>query len=779
MNVLLIQPPFVQLNAPYPSTAYLASFLRREGHTASIVDLSIELFRRIFGATGLARLFADARERLAGRLASFDAATRGNLLRYLSNADRYVQIIDRVVGLLASGDDALAHEMCAAGRIPAGHRTEGFFAANRGAVTAADAPIVASLVVEDLADFIRYVLDPEFWLVRYGERKASSQPDFRVVEETARGSWLFETFLRPLVVDLLGAADRPDLVGITVPFPGTLPGALAVAAEAKRLFGESLPVAFGGGYVSTELRALRDSGIFSYADFLCYDAGFGALAAILESLRTGRDAFHRTIVFREGWLVAHGFDGADLARFRDDPRYETPDPPRSAPWRDIDERAIREVFPDYTGVDFSRYVRIVEGANPMHALWSDTKWLKARLAHGCYWRRCAFCDTTLEYIARFAPAASERLHAHLAAQAAASGQRGVHFVDEALPVPHLVRFALENLRRGRPLSFWGNARLDRRLTPDACAVLAEGGLVGLSAGLEIATPRGFAATRKGITLEGAVAALAALRENGILAHAYLIYGWPGQEERDLVDSVEIVRQLFAAGLVDSAFWHRFILTRHSPLFAEWQAGARPELQAIEPEWTFGSNDLSFAGEERFERYGPALDEALGAWMDGERLDRPVTAWFPFSVAKPSVPADLVARLAASARSRRSAPDAGRGRRAVWLGGRAVEEGLDRGTGRMRLAWSYRNTLHRIALAPESGRALVEALAAAAPSAASAPSVAGSGRVASLTMDDLLAAVDAAGGGSSAAGGGSSAAGGQPFEATREFRKLRTAGLAAV
>ncbi|MCX7029908.1 MAG: radical SAM protein [Spirochaetes bacterium] len=752
MQVLLVQPPFVQLNSPYPATAYLASFLRREGHTARIVDLSIELFRRIFCSAGFARVFAEAGQRLTDRLGSFDAPTRENLLRYLSNADRYVESIDRIVELLALGDDALAHAMTTTGRVPWGHRSEGFLEANEGVLQAADAPILASLIVEDIADFIRFSLDPEFSLVRYAESKASSQPDFRIVEAAARDSWLFEAFFRPLAAETVSALGRPDLVCVTVPFPGTLPGALAFAGEAKRVFGRNLPVAFGGGYVSTELRALRDTGIFTYTDFLCYDAGFGALAAILEHLRTGEDAFHKTIVLREGRLAAHGFDGADLERFRSEPLYEICDSPQFAAWRAVDERAIREVFPDYAGLDFSRYVRIVEGTNPMHALWSDTKWLKARLSHGCYWRRCAFCDTTLEYIARFAPSSPERLHAHLAAQAEATGQRGIHFVDEALPVPHLVRFALENLRRGRPLRFWGNARLDRRLTPDACAVLAEGGLVGLSAGLEIATDQGLEKTRKGITLEGAVAALAALEANGILAHAYLIYGWPGQPERDLVDSMEIVRQLFAAGLVDSAFWHRFILTRHSPIYAEWKAGLRSDLSVIEPEWTFGSNDLAFEGEDRFERYGPGLDEALGAWMEGEGLGRPASAWFAFKVAKPSFPADCVDGLARAARRRHAAPGTVTGKRAIWLGGRLIAEEGRGGREEVRLAWSYRNRLHRVALEPRQARALVEAIAAAGPDAGS-------------TMDELLAAM--------------TAVGSEPFETTKAFRKLRVAGLAAV
>ncbi len=751
MRVLLVQPPFVQLNAPYPATAYLASFLRREGHEARIVDLSIELFHRIFSREGLARVFVEAERRLPPRLAGLDRPTRENLTRYLSNADRYVENIDRVVGLLATGDDALAHEIASTRRVPWGHRVAGFLEVNEGSIAPADAPIVASLIVEDLADFVRVAVDREFWLVRYAESKAASQPDFAVIEDAARGSWLLQTFYRPLVAGTLGAGApgaAPDLACVTVPFPGTLPGALAFAAEAKRALGAGFPVAFGGGYVSTELRALRDTGIFAYADYLCFDAGFGALAAIVEHLDTGADSFHKTIVRRGDRLVAHGFDGADLARFRAEPMYDTVEPDRGAAWRAVDERSIREVFPEYAGLDFGRYVRIVEGTNPMHALWSDTKWLKARLAHGCYWRRCAFCDTTLEYIARFAPASPEALHAHLAAQALATGQRGVHFVDEALPVPHLVRFALENLRRGRPLSFWGNARLDRRLSHDACAVLAEGGLVGLSAGIEVATPAGLENTRKGISLEGAVAALVAMKANGILAHVYLMYGWPGQSERELVDAMELVRQLFAAGLADSAFWHRFILTRHSPMYGEWKAGLRPDLAVIEPGWTFGSNDLSFEGEDRFDRYTAGLDEALGAWMEHDGLERAVTAWFPFRAAKPTVSTDLVEKLARSARRAQAAPDTGRGRRAVWLGGRLIAEGAAEG-GIPRFAWSYRNRLQRIALEPARAQALQAALAAPTP----------------IPMEKLLAAVDAAGG--------------EPFEKTKEFRALRRAGLAAV
>jgi len=754
VNVLLVQPPFVQLNAPYPAIAYLKSFCAREGHEARCLDLSIELFRALFSAAGLEAAFAEAGTRLAGRIPSFDAPTRRNLLRYLSNADRYVECIDRIVELLAVGDDALAHALSSTRRIPYGHRAEGFLEANDGILRAEDAPLLASLIVEDIADFLSFALDPGFSLVRYAESVASSQPDFSAVERAVDGSWILESAFRPLVRRVLSAAPVPDLVCVTVPFPGALPGALAFVREARRIHGEGLQVAFGGGYVSTELRTLRDPGIFRYADFLCYDAGFGGLASVLKHLATGEESFYRTVVRRGDRLVAHGFDGTDLEFFRAEPLYETRDPPGREALRRLDDEAVRGVFPDYSDLDFSRYVRIVEGTNPMHALWSGAKWLKARLAHGCYWRRCAFCDTGLDYIARFAPSAPEALFDHLLAQGKITGQHGVHFVDEAMPVPHLLRFALANRLHGRPLAFWGNARLGRRFTPDVCAALADGGLLGVSVGLEIATERGLESTRKGLTLEEAVRSMDALRSNGILVHAYLIYGWPAQGERDILDSMETVRQLFAEGLLDSAFWHKFILTRHAPMYAEWKAGLRPGLRVIEKDWTFGSNDLSFVGEDRFSRYGPALDAAVDAWMEGEELDRPVTGWFDFRVVSPTVPAGCVAGLAAAARREAAKPDAGRGKALLWLGGRLLAGETDSGPrgkaaapGTLEVSWSYRNRLERVTL--EKGRA--RTLLASLPDCAS--------------MDGFLARMDGDGG--------------EPFEGTRAFRKLRQAGLVAL
>jgi hypothetical protein len=302
-------------------------------------------------------------------------------------------------------------------------------------------------------------------------------------------------------------------------------------------------------------------------------------------------------------------------------------------------------------VDFSRYLYPVDDANPMHRLWSDGRWLKAYLAHGCYWHSCAFCDVTLDYIKNFIPVDSAALFSHLKKQAERTGFRGIPFCDEAAPVSSLLEFALLNREAGIPLNFWGNIRFEKSYDPDAAAILAAGGLLGVSAGLEVATEKGFKRLGKGIDLESAVKALAAFKEAGILTHAYLIYGYWDEDEEELIDSAETLRQLFAHGLLDSAFWHKFILARHSRIYAEKQRGLHPLLKVKDDcgkngktaAGTFALNDLSFEGEEKFEKYGDGLEKLLGAWMSG-KTEIQVCSAFPFKVRAPSVPPDLVSAL---------------------------------------------------------------------------------------------------------------------------------------
>jgi radical SAM superfamily enzyme YgiQ (UPF0313 family) len=531
---------------------------------------------------------------------------------------------------------------------------------------------------------------------------ASAYRDFSRVKPRA-DNYIMAEFYRPFLDEWRDRdQDRPQgtmVLAVTIPFAGCLAGALTCAAWAKERFGDTCVVIAGGGYVNTELRFLEDETFFDYFDYLSFDRGYASLAAILKKLGAldAPSAPEEPVLYKTLYRSP-----------RDRRIIGSPDSPCTE-----DRETVRTVFPDYGEVDFGRYLYPVDEVNPMHRLWSDGHWLKAYLAHGCYWHACAFCDTTLDYIRGFEPVETGALFRHLLEQAEKTQVRAVHLVDEAAPPASLVQLAELNMQAGLPLVFWGNIRFEKTFTPDMAAFLAAGGLLGVSGGIEVASEGGFRRVRKGLSLQEAVYAAAAFKEAGILTHAYLIYGYWDETPAEIMDSAEILRQLFAEGLLDSAFWHQFILTCHSPLYAEWQAGRHPELRASAGDKNAGEgkifalNDLSFAGEEQFGKFAEPLDKLLAAWMAGDTA-LPVERAFPFPVPSPSIPAGFAAGLLdAYARDRdqeRGVPP--QGGRACFLGSRPLVKAVPRGAS---LFWRWRLEDQRLwlpAAAAEKARDLL-------------------------------------------------------------------------
>ncbi|MFA5852202.1 MAG: radical SAM protein [Spirochaetales bacterium] len=763
MKAILIQPPFTQLNAPYPAVHYLEAFLRGRGATAVSYDHSIELYRRVFSREGLAKVFGDARAALAVRAAldggegasragrdrpAMDEATRVQIERYLSYERLYIEWIDGIVDFLAGGDPAMAHRLASAAELPRGARAEAFLEERGGRIGPDEARALATRILDDLGDFIAYALDPDFGTVRYAERLASSRADFGEVLAALDDSWLIHEFYEPFLNEFWSARasestlEPIDLILVTIPFPGCLLGALACGRSARKAFAAMKSgagvareprVIFGGGYVSTELRGLRDTGIFDFCDYLSFDAGYGSLASIIEHEKAKRadttgvggiSPLYRTMTRAEdNALIVAGFPEGDSTLFESSPMRILNNSARDEGYRRLEREAVIGTCPDYRSADFFSYLRVVDSGNPMHRLWSDTPWLKYSLAHGCYWRRCSFCDTELEYVADFVAAKTEAIIAAAGEASSRCGLHGIHFVDEAMPMAALLDFARANRARAfmksppapkiarassgaRPFSFWGNVRFDSSWTQGRCEFLAASGLVAVSGGIEIATERGLAMTDKGFDLASLVRTLVAMRRAGLLVHAYLIYGFPGQLASDIVDSAEFCRQLFASGLVDSAFWHRFVLTRHSRMYRQWKDRKRPELKPLDRPWRFANNDLSFEGEAAFDRFDAPLAASLAAWMEGGDLEKTASSWFGRGSPKTSLAGDFVETLIASAEAELDAAPPSLKARAHWIAGLPAVGSAE--SGNASLTWAYRGELRTV----ELPRAVAEATRAA-------------------------------------------------------------------
>jgi radical SAM superfamily enzyme YgiQ (UPF0313 family) len=741
--IYLVQPPFVQLNSPYPSLYYLRSFLEDQGYKTVVDDHSIALFSEIFSRPGLERVFTDARKAWEeGRIPDAARAhTRYNIERFLSEETLWLSCIDRLIAFLRGQDGEWGHLLALAnGAVPGGPRFDALLDSMNGEPPPDAAPLLAGRLLSDIADFLTVTLDPSFSLIRYAESLVAGRNpadpglrDFPRLRSNLDG-YVMKEFYRPFLErrwDELAATkteqkkDEGGLEGrleadgenrialVTIPFPGCLAGALVFAESAKQRFGGGVVTVAGGGYVNTELRFIEDAAFFDYFDFLSFDRGYGSLTAVLEFLKrkdrtSGSLPLYKTL-YRAGGRIIRGTNinaAQNSNTVLNDSNGVGTD---SAGLQALEKEAVQTVFPDYSGTDFSRYIRAADDPNPMHRLWSGGRWLKAYLAHGCYWHNCAFCDVTLDYIRGYEPADTDALFRRLLAQADKTGVRGVHLVDEAAPAASLLRLAELNrpgsaaLGGRPPLSFWGNIRFERAFTPDAASLLAAGGLLGVSGGIEVATEKGFRRIGKGITLRDVVRSCAAFKEAGILTHAYLIYGYWDEDDQEILDSAEILRQLFAAGLLDSAFWHKFVLTCHSRIYAEWRKGLHPALkvpdglhiaEGVRAAPLFARNDLTFEGEDRSARFTEGLDRLLAAWMAGG-AETPVQTAFPFRTPPPSVSPETVTDLLDEYardrdREREAAPERGR---LLFLGSKPV---ISReGRGGTSLFWRHRLTDHRL------------------------------------------------------------------------------------
>ena len=612
MRVLLLTPPMIQLNTPYPATAYLTGFLRAHGgadlHVAQ-ADPAIELFLKVFSRETLKTVWDELRERAdeMGLDATFEGAPPP-IAHFLRNGPAILDVVDAAIRFLQGRDPTLALRIATRRMLPEGPRFDPLRAHDTlpwafGALGTHDrAKHLASLFVDDLADVIREGVDPRFELSRYGESLAESAASFDALQEALDADPTLVDALLDDIAEGLVDAHAPDVVGITVPFPGNVYGAFRIARVVKRRR-PTAKVVLGGGYVNTELRSLTEPRVFDHVDYITLDDGEAPLLALLDHLRAPDKPLLRTFVRREGVV-----------------RFETTEALHDIPHRDAGT-------PTYEGLPLDRYVSLVEMLNPMHRLWSDGRWNKLTVAHGCYWRKCTFCDITLDYIRRYDGAPADVLVDRVEALVRETGVTGFHLVDEAAPPAALRAFATRLLERRVAITWWGNIRFEKTFTPELTHLLAQAGCVAISGGLEVASDRLLARMEKGVTVELVARVTRAFADADVMVHAYLMYGFPTETTQETVDALERVRQLFAAGCIQSGFWHRFAATAHSPI------GRNPELYGIrlarEPTVTFARNEVAFTdptGTDH-EGLGAGLRKALYNYMHGLGLDDDVRVWF--------------------------------------------------------------------------------------------------------------------------------------------------------
>ena len=640
--ILFILPPLTQLNTPYPSITHLTGYMHSRGFEAEQMDLGIELINKLFTRKELESVF-DVVE---------DGRKLNKTMRIIvSNRRFYERNIEAVMKFLSGRDLSLANRFADIRfwedmhRLPDEDELEWAFGTS-GKIDRAK--YLCSLFLRNVVDVVALV-DEHFQLIRYAEKLCTYLTTFEPIERelegfnaqydsqqstvngqrstvnsqqstvnsqrsTVNGQRSIvngqRSIIDGLMLELLEKKMqevKPDWVGLSVPFPGNLLAGLRCAKYIKANYPQ-VKIVMGGGYVNTELRQMTDTGIFKYVDYITYDDGELPVRRLVEG-----GELLRTAYLKDGKVEYAQMDVQENERFGDLPA------------------------PTTVGLDMSKYIDFVDTTNPMHRLWSDGRWNKMMLAHGCYWAKCTFCDTCLDYIGRFEACDVKIIVDRMESLIVETGNTGFHFVDEAAPPALLRKLAEEILARGLVVTYWTNVRFDKTYTAELCYLLAKSGCIAVSGGLEVASPRVLKLINKGVTIESATECMRNLSDNGIMVHTYLMYGFPTQTEKELYDSLGRVRDLFAEGLIQSAFWHRYAMTCHSP------SGRNPEsvgarhiadyrLQITDYRFGFNSfanNEIPFEvdNEPDWSRFGEGLNVATYNYMRQTGFDVPLKKWF--------------------------------------------------------------------------------------------------------------------------------------------------------
>ena len=623
-RILSIIPPMTQLNTPYPATAYLTGFLRSRGFVAEQADLALALVLELLSPAGLPKLKVAA-EAIPGKKRSPTIKT------FLNEFNRYLASIGPAIAFLQGRDTSMAHRIGSRAFLPEGPRFASLdnyidedggdpLAWAFGALGVQDrARHLATLYLNDLADVLREAVDTRFEFVRYAESLAQSQASFNpLASALAAAKTLVDETLEKLTISTVDR-NNPGILLISVPFPGSVYAAFRIAQTVKRKYPHIVTV-LGGGYVNTELRELAEPRVFDYFDYVTLDDGEKPLLALFEHLAGERPRLNLVRTF---------------SRVDGEVRYFNAQEP-DIPFEEVGT-------PTWDGLPLDRYLSLLDMLNPMHRLWSDGHWNKLTVAHGCYWKKCSFCDVSLDYISRYEAASASTLVDRIERIIDETGHTGFHFVDEAAPPKALRALAEELQRRNLAISWWGNIRFEKSFTPELCLQLADSGCIAISGGLEVASDRLLELMKKGVSVDQVARVTRAFTDAGILVHAYLMYGFPTQTQHDTVDALEYVRQLFAEGCIQSGYFHRFSCTVHSPV-GQNPAEYGIRLQPLPP-GKFAKNDVQFIDPTGVDHssLGRALNKALYNYMHGIGLDDDVRNWFDCKVPRPRVARHFISR----------------------------------------------------------------------------------------------------------------------------------------
>jgi len=602
------------------------------------MDLGIEVILELFSKRTFQELFTLAFEN--SRIVS------ENCQRIYALKEAYLQPLDEVILFLQGKNETFARQICMPDFLPQASRFDQLDDLDWafGAMGMQDkAKHLATLYLEDLSDFIIECIDENFGFSRYAERLGQSANSFDELYEKLQQEPTYIDTISLEILEVKLVETQPKLICFSVPFPGNLYSAFRCAKHIRTLY-PTIKIAMGGGFPNTELRSISDPRVFEFFDYISLDDGELPIELLASNVLNPSSENPDYGLLKRTFLIQDAQVIYNNKSVRND-------------YKQVDVGT-----PDYSDLLLKKYISVIEIANPMHSLWSDGRWLKLTMAHGCYWGKCTFCDISLDYIKLYEPIAAKILVDRMEQLIKQTGETGFHFVDEAAPPALMKAIALEILKRKLTVTWWTNIRFEKNFTKDLCFLLKESGCIAVSGGLEVASDRLLKLIDKGVTVAQVAQVTSNFTDARIMVHSYLMYGYPTQTIQETVDSLEMVRQLFEMGIIQSGFWHQFALTVHSPI------GLNPSEYGITPTYqniSFANNDIDFVDSTGIDhsKFSFGLRKSLFNYMHGIGFELPLKEWFEFKIPKTQIKLDFISECLVIEPDFNIKPSA----KVVWLG----------------------------------------------------------------------------------------------------------------
>ncbi len=448
----------------------LAGFLRANGVVVLPVDANVEAFDAILAEAPLSTI----RDRVEARIAELDRRESldhdgqleyATLWRARGDAHAAPRGIERAKATLRDAEAFYdpARYAAAVGTIDAALH----------AVSAAHYPLHL--------DFTAY--RTPFALTNQDEILADAAPERDPFDDYVTGT------LVPRLVEF-----APDVVGLSVCFPGQLQPAFAFAHKIKRAL-PNAHVTVGGPAITQILIRLKGHalakalGPFDSAVVFEGEHSLLALARAVAEKRPLRDLTN--VVLRDRlhgarYLAAHGMeDLTDLPA------------------------------PDFDGMPLDRYFA------PVVTLPYDP-------TRGCYWGKCTFCHYGLAEIgtATYRERPVERMVEHLRALSARYGTRHFYLSQDSVAPKTLLKLARGIVDAGLDVRWATDLKPEKYLTAERAETLRQAGAVACALGVESAAPRVLSLIDKGAPIEAVRDVVANLSRAGIAPEAMCFTEFP-------------------------------------------------------------------------------------------------------------------------------------------------------------------------------------------------------------------------------------------------------------